>query len=140
MGRKHKYSKEIKLQAISDYEKGIKSITQLCNELDCTGKSIWAWIYGYRSQGEDFFDNKTVNKRYSKELKLKVVTEYLSNNSSLLDLVNKYKLSSKELVRNWILRYDKGEEIKGYDPKPEVYKMKTRKVTFEKNGNSKILP
>ena len=46
MGRKNKYTKEIKLKAILDYEKGVKSIIQLCNELDCSHMSIRAWIRG----------------------------------------------------------------------------------------------
>ena len=55
MGRKHKYTKEVKLKAILDYEKGVKSIIQLSNELDCSNMSIRAWIRGYRAQGDDFF-------------------------------------------------------------------------------------
>ena len=59
MGRKHKYTKEVKLKAILDYENGVKSIIQLSNELDCSNISIRAWIRGYRAQGDDFFNNKT---------------------------------------------------------------------------------
>lgn len=40
MGRKSKYTKEIKLQAISDYKNGNKSMGQLCKELNCSDVSI----------------------------------------------------------------------------------------------------
>ena len=103
MGRKNKYTKEIKLKAILDYEKGIKSIIQLCDELDCSHMSIRAWIRGYRAQGDDFFNNKT--NRSSTEITSKIkrlnpdgisksslscliifITVYLTNISSMLKL------------------------------------------------------
>ena len=75
MGRKHKYTKEVKLKAILDYEKGVKSIIQLSNELDCSNMSIRAWIRGYRAQGDDFFNNKK-NRSYTEEFKLSVIKDY----------------------------------------------------------------
>lgn len=131
MGRKSKFTKEIKLQAVNDYLNYNKSTVQIAYDLQCDKSSVRSWIHGFKSQGESFFDNKTVNKSYSKKLKLQVVNEYLTGTCSLLDLVNKYKLSSKEVVRNWVLMYNKGKELKEYNFNPEVYKMKARKTTFE---------
>lgn len=130
MGRKHKYTKEVKLKAILDYEKGVKSIIQLSNELDCSKMSIRAWIRGYRAQGDDFFNNKT-NRSYTEEFKLSVIKDYLLGNGSSYDLAQKYKIPSKSIVLDWVSRYNNGKDIKNYNPKPEVYKMKARKTTFE---------
>jgi transposase-like protein len=130
MGRKNKYTKEIKLKAILDYEKGVKSIIQLCNELDCSHMSIRAWIRGYRALGDDFFNNKT-NRSYTEEFKLMVIKDYLLGNGSSYDLAQKYKIPSKAIVLDWVSKYNKGKDIKKYNPKPEVYKMKARKTTFE---------
>lgn len=130
MGRKSKYTKEVKLQAISDYKNGNKSMGQLCKELNCSNVSILTWIRGYRSQGEDFF-NTPKNKKYTKEFKLTVVNDYLLGKGSSYDLAEKYKIPSKSVVLKWISKYNKGKELKGYNPKPEVYKMKARKTTFE---------
>ena len=131
MGRKSKFTKEVKLQAVSDYLDGNKSTVKIAYDLQCNKSAVQSWIHGFKSQGESFFDNKTVNRSYSKELKIQVVNEYLSNTCSLLDLVNKYKISSKDVVRNWVLMYNKGKELKEYNFNPEVYKMKARKTTFE---------
>ena len=46
-------------------------------------------------------------------------------------LANKYNISSDEIVRQWILKYNSGIEIKDYNPKGDVYTMKSRKTTFE---------
>ena len=131
MGRKSKFTKEVKLQAVNDYLDGNKSTVKIAYDLQCNKSAVQSWIHGFKSQGESFFDNKTVNRRYSKELKIQVVNEYLSNTCSLLDLVNKYKIPSKSVVLKWVSKYNNGKDIKKYDPKPEVYKMKARKTTFE---------
>jgi len=34
-------------------------------------------------------------------------------------------------VRNWIIKYTKGEKLITYSPKPEVYTLKSRKMTHE---------
>ena len=60
MGRKYKYTKEVKLKAILDYKKGNKSMGQLCKELNCSDVSILAWIRGYRSQEKIFLIPKKI--------------------------------------------------------------------------------
>lgn len=58
MGRKNKYSKEVKLQVINDYINGIKSVIQIANELNCDKSSVRKWIRGYRSNGDKFCANR----------------------------------------------------------------------------------
>ena len=47
-------------------------------------------------------------KRYSSELKVKVLKEYLEGNIRPSDLVRKYDLSSRFILRDWIRKYRKG--------------------------------
>ena len=68
--------------------------------------------------------------KYSKELKIEIIKRYL-NGESATSLANKYNISTAEIVRNWVLKYNEGIEIKDYDPKGDVYTMKARKTTFE---------
>lgn len=130
MGRKSKYTKQEKLKAIKDYKSGNKSVTQLANDLETGEMTIRNWIRLYESIGPSAFDDKPTNKSYSKEFKLKVVKEYLAGNASKYDLQKKYKLYNTTIISRWIKEYTKGN-IKDYKPKPEVYKMKTRKTTYE---------
>ena len=41
----------------------------------------------------------------------------------------KYNILSTYTIRQWINKYTKGEEIRDYLPRPEVYKMKARRDT-----------
>src|SRR5699024_11481851 len=43
----------------------------------------------------------------------------------------KYNIPAHETVRRWIIIYTKGEGLKTYSPKPEVYAMKSRNVTHD---------
>lgn len=131
MGRKPKYTKEIKIQAIQEYLDGKKSVNQITNELQCSKKAFRLWLDFYHSIGESVFNEKTHNKQYTKELKLQVVNEYLNGLGSLKDLINKYKIHSESTLRKWVLLYNSGKEIKDYLPNHEVYTMKARKVAYE---------
>ena len=71
------------------------------------------------------------SKSYTKEFKEQVIKEYLLGGISFSDLANKYNISTSEVVRRWVLKYNNGMEIKDYNPKSEVYTMKARKTTLD---------
>lgn len=134
MGRKAKYSKELKLKIIKRYLKG-ESASVLANEYGMVGiygdHRIREWTHKFESLGESAFNNLSTNKSYSKDLKENVIKEYLTGGTSITELANKYNISTAEIVRQWVIKYNNGIEIKDYDPKSEVYTMKARKTTFE---------
>ena len=133
MGRKIKYSKGLKLEIVKRYLKG-ESASSLANEYGMPksmAENIIHWARRFETMGECGFDYSKTNNSYSKDLKVKIINEYLSGVDSLGGLANKYKISTPEIVRRWIIKYNKGIEIKDYDPKGDVYTMKSRKTTFE---------
>lgn len=133
MGRKAKYSKEIKLEIIKRYLKGESaiSLTNVYNMPSSMKHEIIKWVHKYQSLGESAFDNSSINKTYSKVLKQKVINDYLNGIDSYEGLANKYNISTHVIVMNWLKKYNEGIEIKDYDPKGDVYTMKSRKTTFE---------
>ena len=48
---------------------------------------------------------------------------------SVDEIVAKYNISSREVLRNWIKRYNANKELKDYDPKREVYMADARRKT-----------
>ncbi len=135
MGRKAKYTKKQKIQACKDYLSGKKSAKQIALELDPTvnglDSSVLKWAQKYKVEGSSAFDDKERNSSYSESFKKDVAREYLLGHGSLFDLAIKYNIPSSETLRNWIMKYNKGEELKDYYPESEVYSMKSRKVTYE---------
>ena len=133
MGRKTKYDKELKLEIIRKYLNGV-SASVLANEYNMPNSmdsEIIKWANKYKELGESAFNEAIINKSYSKELKVQVIKEYLIGNCTYESLANKYNISTREIVRGWVLKYNEGIEIKDYYPKGDVYTMKSRKTTVE---------
>ena len=131
---KNRYSMEQKIKACQEYIIGQKSALQLAKELDL-GKggesTITTWARMFASNGPSAFSESGKKHSYSKELKLKVVKEYLSGKASLRDLTVKYNIRDKKTIRSWIMNYNSHIELKDYDPKPEAYMTDTLKTTLE---------
>lgn len=133
MGRKNKYTVEEKVQAILDYKNGIRGKAQICNDLGLSksGEVFYRWLRKYDKYGESAFYPKERNKSYSKELKEKIIQDYLDGRGSLIDLSIKYDILSAETLRQWVMRYNSHEELKDYNPKGDIYMTKSRKTTLE---------
>ena len=130
MGRKAKYSKEVKIKACKDYEKGHISLQGIADEIGTTNEVVRQWYLRYKEHGPNALDSSSRNQSYSKAFKLSVVEEYASGKYSMPDLAAKYNINYS-IVRRWINKWYNGIDIKDYDPKGDVYTMKSRKTTFE---------
>lgn len=132
MGRKAKYTIEQKIAVCEAYLSGKSSAKALARSLGL-GKggdiTIREWSRMYKEYGSEVFYPKEHNRSYTEEFKKAVVKEYLDGLGSLMDLQVKYNIPKYETIRQWVIKYTKGEEIKDYLPKPEVYKMKARRDT-----------
>ena len=131
---KAKHTQAQKIRACKLYLSGEKAASEIAIEMGMSkyGRSvIREWAKAYQSQGLKAFEEKIQNKSYTKEFKLKVVQEYLSEKVGIQALVIKYNISSTSVLRRWIKRYNNHMELKDYDPKPEVYMTDTLKTTYE---------
>lgn len=75
------------------------------------------------------------NKKYSKDLKIQAVQEYLLGKGSLREISKKYEITDKILLRQWIKVYNGHKEFK--EPgsaKGEIYMTKGRKTTQEERA------
>lgn len=131
MGRKNKYSKELKLKVVNEYIKGMKSLGNIAYELGCCKETVRGWVMMYKECGEEVFNDKPHNKSYTKEFKETVVKEYFEGKESIPDLRVKYKILGYDTLRRWILKYNNGIILSDYKPMSEVYTMKSRKVSYE---------
>ena len=80
--------------------------------------------------GEDAFLMKHY-KRYSKELKLQAVQEYLAGYGSQGDICKKYGIRSKSKLQKWIKQYNGYEVFKSYGTGGSQIMTKGRKTKFE---------
>ena len=75
------------------------------------------------------------NNKYSKELKLQEVKDYLNGEGSYETLKEKYKLRSSTQLKNWVMWYNGHKEFKERSSaKGEIYMTKGRKTTQEERA------
>lgn len=130
MGRKAKYTYEIKLKACMDYEKGNFSFNDIAKLLGTAKEVVRRWYLKYKEHGSDALKTSNKQRLYSKKFKLSVIEGYISGKHSQSYLAAKYDITTG-LVSNWVNKWYNGIKIKGYDTKGDVYTMKPRKTTFE---------
>lgn len=131
MGRKAKFTKDIKIQACEDYITGKNSVINIALTIGCNESRLKEWIRYYKVYGGSYFDDNPRNSTYTSEFKMKVVKEYLADQGSIRDLALKYNIKTPSTVLVWIHKCYNGEEIKDYNPKGDVYTMKARKTTHK---------
>jgi transposase-like protein len=129
---KSPHSPEFRAQVSQEYLNGAGSYNYLSLKYNIGSKTLKQWVAKYRIYGIAAFANKQGNSRYSSEFKKMCVEAVLSGKGSVDDIVAKYNVSSREVLRQWIMRYNANRELKDYDPKKEVYMAEAkRKTTFE---------
>lgn len=130
MGRKSKFTSKQKIEACEKYINGYGSICSISDELGIAYESFRRWLLKYRNKGKNCFEELNINNSYTSEFKIKVIKEYLDGKGSLADIAARNNITDSMVIR-WLNKYNNGEEIKDYNPKSEVYSMKSRKTTLE---------
>lgn len=106
-----KYSKAEKLAILALYKDGHHSIADITAKFSVDPGTIRDWKRRYEVNGEDGLEEALSWKRYSKELKLAAVNDYLSGHDSLNKIIQKYNISSTAVLRKWIKKYNSHREL-----------------------------
>ena len=134
MSRKPKYSFEEKIKACEDYASGKSSAAEIARDLKM-GKggerTVQSWVKQLDQQSPQVFLPTHHNQKYSKELKIQAVQDYLAGKGSIERIANQYGLRSTAQLRQWVKKYTGLEELKDYSPQPEVYMASRKKTTRE---------
>ena len=134
MSRKAKYTVEAKVRAAERYLRGEASAAGIAAEMEMgkRGKStVREWAATYRENGIEGFHLKEGNSSYTVETKQQAVEEYLQGKGSLREISRKYHIPNKETLRQWVEVYNSNRELRGYNPRPEVYVAMRKKTTKE---------
>ena len=127
---KRKISGNEKLTAVLLYLDGNTSQGQIARDLNVSLASVQQWISNYESMGADVFLMKG-NKKYSKELKIQAVRDYLAGLGSQIDICKKYGIRSKGKLQRWIKQYNGHEELRSSGTGGSTIMTKGRKTTFD---------
>lgn len=109
---KSAFSAQEKYEIIVAYEDRKISVRDFCRQYTISDKTIKEWIYQFHTYGMDGLTNQSGWKRYSKEVKLAAVLDYLSGDYTHIEIVHKYEISSGAVFRRWIKNYNDHREFK----------------------------
>jgi transposase-like protein len=134
MSRKSKIDPTLKVELVERYlreEIGIREAGRLAG-LGSNGiDSFRKWVNIYKNEGPAGLLDQKHNKRYSQEVKLAAVNDYLMGNGSLQTIAARYGLRSKNQLQHWIKEYNTHGEIKSRGSGGGSYMRKARQTTPE---------
>lgn len=130
MSFKLKFTKEERIKICEEYKSGSKSFSSIARLYEIDKETLRSWYYTYEAHGESALDHVSSNRSYTHDYKIAIINEYILGNTSACKLAIKYN-TSKTLIFKWLKKYYNGIELKDYDPKGEIYTMKSRKTTTE---------
>ena len=127
---KSKHSPEFRAKVSQEYLDGIGSIQFLADKYSIGYSTLKGWINEYQIHGiAAFCQPSNRNRTYSKEFKLRCVEAVLNGEGTVDDIIAKYAISSRSVLRSWIKVYNANREFKDYNPKREVYMAEARRKT-----------
>lgn len=123
-----KHSPEFRARVSQEYIDGIGSVHFLADKYGIGYSTLRGWINEYKIHGISAFCHKK-NRTYSKEFKIKCVEAVMNGEGSVDDIIARYGISSRSVLRQWIKVYNANRELRDYDPKREVYMAEARRKT-----------
>lgn len=85
----------------------------------------------FERDGVDGLKEKRKNNIYPKELKLRVIHDFLDGKDTIDGLTRKYNLRSNSQVHDWIFKYNNGKTLTEHNSSGKRNSTMTRKTTFE---------
>ncbi len=101
-----------KISAVEDYLSGQEGPIAICAKLNIAHMTLYRWKQAYEEKGVSGLIPAQRLKKYSAELKLQVVNEYLTGNTTYAALCSKYGISDTHIVARWVKKYNGHEDFR----------------------------
>lgn len=131
MGKRAKYSYEVKKEIVQRCITGKSSPYYEASKLRINDKTIREWISLYESLGDSGLRKSSKNTSYSASLKQTAVLDYLNGEGSYRAICKKYGIRSTRQLRNWVIKYNGHEKLKASGTGGKPIMTKGRKTTYE---------
>lgn len=126
---KSQHTPKWKITIVKKYLSGEGSYDSIARAHGIDKRTLIDWVHRYQEHGASVFYPTVGNVHYSKEFKTMCVEAVLKGEGSVDDIVVKYNISTRSVLRSWIMKYNANMELKEYKPKREVYMAEARRKT-----------
>lgn len=129
---KSKVNSSVKIEYVEKYLRGEISIIGISTKLMAGKSTVKQWVRNYKTFGASGIEQGQIYTRYSKNLKLEAVQDYLAGNRSLNDVCHKYKIRNNPQLLEWIKMYNGHKELRSTGGKGrDTYMTKGRTTSLD---------
>ena len=126
-----KHPIEVKLKILQLLIGGKYTQRELCEKFFVSKPTIRRWKMKFDQAGVDGLTESNTWKSYSKELKMHAVEDYLQKKLTIIEILEKYEISSESVLSRWVKKYTSHSELKDSGKGMSQTMTKGRKTTFE---------
>ena len=112
MPRRSKLTDEERIAAVQEYLEGKGSYATIAKRYGINHERFRQMAIRAKADGIESVKIRRRNKKYSAEIKLKAVTEYLEGKCSQMEICAKYHITQDAVFRKWISCYNSGKDFK----------------------------
>ena len=112
MPRRSKLTDEERIAAVQEYLEGKGSYATIAKRYGINHERFRQMVIRAKVDGIESVKIRRRNKKYSAEIKLKAVTEYLEGKCSQMKICAKYHITQDAVFRKWISCYNSGKDFK----------------------------
>lgn len=137
-----KYSLELKLEIVADYQAGVGGYTKLMKKYGIDRTMIKQWVHLYQDFGIEGLTPKKGKQHYPVELKLNAIELYLETELSYRQVGVHLGITNPSLIANW-MRTFKERGIDGLSQqvgRPPAVSKKKRPSDKKINQAKRVLP
>ena len=112
MPRRSKLTDEERIAAVQEYLKGEGSYHSIAKKYGIVYERFRQLVIRAQAEGIESIKNSHTNKKYTSELKMSAVKEYLEGKSSQVEICKKYRITNDSILIQWIKCYNSGKDFK----------------------------
>jgi transposase len=114
MSAKNEYTGAEKLAILQELETGQDGRLDVAGKYNISITTLKKWRHRYELYGFEGLEIKIHQEKYSSELKLQAVQDYLSGDYSQYQIIDKYKIASRTQLASWINKYNSHSNFRPY--------------------------
>jgi transposase len=95
-----------KLAIIEELQEGGGTRAEVAQKYNISVNTLVKWRHRFELSGMEGLEIQIRNRRYSAELKVQAVQDYLSGQYSQYEIIDKYKIASRTQLKRWIDKYN----------------------------------
>lgn len=131
MPQKSRYTVEQKVRVVEEYLAGKLSPSEFERKYGSVPRVLNDWVQLYEMRGIAGLTPATHLRKYSPETKRSAVTDYLNSAGSLDDICERYDISCRKILRQWVNRYNGHKDFRQPNNGGAIYMAKGRGTTLE---------